>query len=176
MKKLLIVIFAIGMIAGISNAASGSITVDSHLYSGVDYTSGLIVPLEAGTYEFFIEDGAWSSSYGSLDWMWNVNIYQSSTAQYTLGTFEIYTSPDEALSGEKLKDTSSVQLTLSEDDNLYFYNDVSGITSPNSYGSVNIGVNFSPPVVPEPVSSILFVTGGAFLAGRRYLKRKSIDS
>jgi hypothetical protein len=173
MKKLLIVIFAIGMIAVVSNAASGSITVDSYLYSGVDYTSGLIVPLEAGTYEFYIEDGAWSSSYGSTDWMWNVNIYQTSTVEYTLGTFEIYTTPNEALSENS---PASVHLTLSEDDNLYFFNDVSDIINPNSYGSVNIGVNFSPPVVPEPVSSILFVTGGAFLAGRRYLKRKSIDS
>lgn len=33
-------------------------------------------------------------------------------------------------------------------------------------------VGGNPPVVPEPVSSILFIVGGALLAGKRYLKKR----
>ena len=35
-----------------------------------------------------------------------------------------------------------------------------------------IQVKGAPPVVPEPISSVLFVSGGAFLAGRYYFKKK----
>jgi len=37
---------------------------------------------------------------------------------------------------------------------------------------VRPGVGGNPPVAPEPVSSLLFIVGGAVFAGQRYFKRK----
>ena len=171
MNKLLTVIFAIGMIAAVSNTASGTtISVNSANNAGIEYTSGIDVEFEAGTYEFFVENGAWSTDFGD-SWMWNVDIYRLNTETYDrLGTFTPYGSINEARNANL--SATPVTLTLSEGEHLRFYNYDSDGKKFNNDGTVFIGVDFTPTVVPEPVSSILFVTGGAFMAGRRYLTRK----
>lgn len=47
-----------------------------------------------------------------------------------------------------------------------------GGSSATISGSVLVNVYGDIPVVPEPLSSILFLSGGSLLAGQRYLKRK----
>ena len=74
------------------------------------------------------------------------------------GTFYIQTPLDHTIQVE-------VQLEASAFGNDRAYGDT------GSYLNYNMSVGSEVPVVPEPISSILFVTGGTLLAGRRFIKR-----
>jgi hypothetical protein len=68
-----------------------------------------------------------------------------------------------------LANTPPIDFTLdSGGENLYFY--INSDSPTNNILGVTVAV--SAPVVPEPISSILFLTGGVVLVGRKYLKKR----
>lgn len=175
MKRVVILFLIIGIIGGVTCnvfAYPPTVTVNSVNHGGTDYTDGFSVFFEAGDYTFKPFSGAWNDKYNlSGYWMWNVNIYQpsTSTTPYTLGNNNPYSTATAAFDANK----DSFLTINTSGENLWFY--ISDTSASNNYGEVTIKIDAlggSPPIVPEPISSVLFVTGSAVFAGRAYLKKK----
>lgn len=198
MKKLLIVIFAIGIITGMASmsfAYPGSVTLDATLYSGSSWSSGLqMTNFEANTYIFSVDlsSSAWSTqnlgttNLGARGYLWSFYIYQPSTGNtYFLGdeSFTNMSDPNDGVffpnnpsNSQDIQDAidaavnasygSTLTINHTSGGDLWFYfNDA--FTRDNE-GSVTFNVA----VVPEPISSSLFIIGGVVLGGRTYIKRK----
>jgi hypothetical protein len=190
MKKVLLAGLMSLLIIGLaksSYAVPGSITLNSATNSGADYSYGINHFFEAGTYDFSVVSGGWNAWFGSTGvtgcnqsgancatgWMWSMDIYQPSTSTYfRLGSkIDRYDTQSKALSAH-----ASDHLVLNQptDGDLWFFIKDGNPGDGKKYVWDNSGsVTFA--VAPEPVSSILFVIGGATLGFRHFRnKRKSV--
>lgn len=198
MKKLLLMSLMLILIVGFAKASfavPGSITLDSTINSGGDYTNGINIWFDAGTYEFSVLSGgwnAWSKSTGvsgcdqngancSTGWMWSMDIYQPGTSSYyRLGNkTDRYDTQSNALSAHTgeylvLNQTTNSDLWFFVKDGIpgdgkkYVW-DNSGLVT---FGVSQISGPNPSPVAPEPVSSVLFVIGGAAFGFRRFLSTR----
>ena len=174
MKRFLIFVLAVAMVAGLSTLSFAvvpfTVDVDSNDYGGDSYQDGLRVDLEPGTYEVTVKDGAWGDWWGADGWFWSLNIYdEANDKTYYLGDSNTsYDSPQDALQayyGNSVTITVGGASAAGEGGGaLWFY--VPDSSRWNNYGTVSVLVT------PEPVSFILFIAGGLAMTGRIYMKRK----
>lgn len=195
MKRLLGFIMAAGLIVALSNEAFASvpadITIACDFAGGQDCFTGETIFFPAGTYMFTVDSGSWSTqNVGTTNlpvrgWMWSLTIEQGS-ASYILGDYSyggasdtndgvffpsdpndpaaVAAAQNAALLNAIAKNPSATVIVGGSGEDLRFF--INDPFSRGNGGSVTIAV------VPEPVSTFLFLSGGAVLAGRRYWRRK----
>lgn len=186
MKKFLVLLIVIvmSMIVTPSFAAPSSITLDSAVNSGDSYSYGLSFFFEPGAYEFSVVSGGWNAWAGSTGvtgcdgggancatgWMWSMDIYQPSTSTYyRLGSkIDRYANDSLALGAHA---TDSLSLNLASGEDLWFFVKDGNLGDGQKYVGDNSG-SVTVAVAPEPVSTILFLTGSATLGVRGWIRRK----
>lgn len=201
MKKILLVFASFLLIMGITTssfAVQNSITLDSAVDASGDYSDGISRFFEAGTYEFSVVSGAWNPWFGSTTgingvsgcdsfgancdtgWIWSMDIYQQSTSTYFRLGSKVDRYESELLA-YNAHSSDVLSLNQASDGNLLFfikegYRGDGKIYEWDNSGSVTASINkLSNPinnvVAPEPVSSLLFLVGGATM-GFRCLRNK----
>lgn len=172
MKKLLIIIIALGLVTGVLNttfAAPSSVIVDSKNNGGSDPMDGISFDFEVGIYEFSVanvEQNGWNSILGIPgNWFWNVSVYNETTDNdYFFGTNNLFSSQNNARDATAA--LGSLTITINQKSKLWFHINESSPTNNSGHIAMNVSI------APEPLSSTLFVIGGIAFAGRRYFKRK----
>ncbi len=191
MNKVLIVFMSVFILLGFSATAfsyPSSITLDSTTNSSGDYSDGVSLFFEHGTYELSVFSGAWNPWFSSTGvtgcdsfgancdtgWIWSMDIYQPDTSIYhRLGSkTDRYETASLAYNAHK---NDSILLNQATDGDFWFFvkdgNPGDGTyLVPDNFGSVTASVNLVH--APEPISSILFLIGGATLGFRRFFNKK----
>lgn len=193
MRKLVVTFFVIGVFLSISAGFAGadlpypaSVTVDSYSngcmkFDDCDSTYASLQShyFTSGIYTVTAVDGAWSS-YNSPDtltnwldrhWFWSLYIYNQDTGTLygdlgpTLGSNNDYAS-DALAFAQFNAANNSIEIDLSSGPaNLAFY--IKDRGPRDNIGTVTANIA----VVPEPVSTTLFVIGGIVLAGRSCIRK-----
>ncbi len=185
MKKFFIACLMIGLIfsmSHIADAQSNSVTL--LCVFGSDCSTETIT-FAMGDYRISVNDGAISTlmlqgqnlNIGGLGWFWGMNISGVGSSDLILGDYSfggpsdssdgVYYSENDALAGSF---GDFVEISLASATDLTFY-----VNDPDRDNNGSLTVAITTPVVPEPISSILFLVGGSTLAARRFMRRKKID-
>lgn len=178
-----------------------SITVICDDAGGKDCSVGESIFFAAGTYEFTVASGAWGTwdmawtgeadpNLSKRGYLWSLYIeVPGNSVPFVLGDdsfngegdpndgiffpadplipADIEAAKNAALNNALTKNPSKVITVGGTGETLRFYMNDPYPRDNNGSVSVNVAV------VPEPVSSSLFILGGAFFAGRRFLKKKT---
>jgi hypothetical protein len=106
-----------------------------------------------------LRDGSFTAKAHGSNGKESINLLRNGNA------LEVYWNDENVLSGTSSGDLGRIDVLFT-----YSKKRHQGVSSYFGTESVD-SIRVSAPVVPEPVSSVLFIVGGAFLAGRLYCKR-----
>ncbi len=185
MKKVLTLIMALVVVFVLSNSVlanpANPIYVDSDLNGCFSFSdcgggtySPIIVSFDPGIYKFTADSGyinttTFGGAFNFVDtYYWSVSIYDPSGAGTLYEGLKNNTAYNNGTQALNAMSGAFVEVDLSSGGDLWLY--VEDPSPRDNTGKVTVA--YATTVVPEPISSALFLVGGTLLVGRRYIKKK----